>query len=388
MLTRIQFNFFGGILNPFVTCVRCLCDTTISSITFDASGVCNFCKSHDRVASRYPLNSDNLELSKLVDAIKKSGSGKTYDCLVGVSGGTDSSFTLWWTKQLGLKPLAVHFDNGWNTEQSVRNIKRITDKLDVDLITYVVEWEEFKDLQLSFLKAAVPCIETPTDVAIHSVLYQTAAKEGIQYILGGQSFRTEGTVPREWSYLDSTYIQTVHRKFGKVALHSYPQLSLPKIFYYTFIRGIRNIPLLNYTEYNKIVAKEKLRIEFDWSDYGGHHYENIYSQFAFGWYLPRKFGIDKRKISLSGPVRSGQMSREEAVSKLELAPPVSDDIIGYVTNKLGITQTQFDSFMTLPPRSFRDYFTSYDFLKHLRIPVKVAVKMKFFTPVLYEKYYG
>jgi len=369
-------------------CSRCVCNTTIPSIRFDEQGVCNFCKSHERLDVLFGNEAETKrKLENLVTEIKKDGQGKNYDCIVGVSGGTDSSYTLHLAKELGLRPLAVHFDNGWNTDQSVSNIRNITNKLDIDLYTYVVDWEEFKDLQVSFLKASVPCIETPTDVAIHAVLYKLAAEEGLHFILGGQSFKTEGTVPREWSYLDGTYIKTIHKEFGKKPLKTYPNATLSKIFYHTFLKGIRNVPFLNFVDYRKQAAKKLLSETYGWVDYPGHHYENIYSRFAFGWYLPKKFNIDKRIISLSGPVRSGHLSRAEAVEQLRHAPDVDDQLVQYCYQKLGLTQDEFWKLFNQPNKTYRDYFTSESILKHMKGPMRLAVRMNFFTPVLYEKYF-
>lgn len=369
-------------------CNRCVLDTTVPKIRFDDNGVCNFCHSHDRLTLEYPRGeSINVKLNELIKKIKQTGSKDEYDCIIGVSGGTDSSYTLHLAKKLGLRPLAVHFDNGWNTDQAVTNIKKITDKLNVDLQTYVVEWEEFKDLQKSFLKACVPCIEAPSDVGIHGALLKIA-EEGIKYILGGQSFFTEGTVPREWSYLDGTYINSIQKKYGSVKLKSFPNLSLSKVFYYTFIKGIREIPFLNYVEYDKAKAKKELAEVFGWTDYGGHHYENIYSKFAFGWFQFRKFNIDKRKVTLSGQIRSGLISKQDALKQLEEKPKVEDETLKYCINKLGISDKEFETIMSSDNKYYYDYFTSANIIKYFRFPIKIAVKMKIFTPVLYEKYFG
>jgi N-acetyl sugar amidotransferase len=369
-------------------CARCVCDTTIPSLRFAESGVCNLCGAHDRMAARYlPRSKRDGELQGMIARIKRAGRRRAYDCIVGVSGGTDSSYALHVAKTLGLRPLAVHFDNGWNTEKSVSNIQRLTNKLDVDLHTHVVDWEQFKGLQVAFLKAGVPCVETPTDVAIHAVLYRAAADEKVQWILGGQSFMTEGTMPREWSYLDGTYIQSVQRTYGSASIALYPNLTLPAIFYYTFMRGIRQMPLLNYIDYDKTEAKRLLAAEYGWQDYGGHHYENAYSRFAFGWYLPRKFGIDKRKVSLSGPVRSRQMTRGAALEALAAPPDVDDHLVDYCIHKLGISRRGLDAVMAGPNKTYRDYFTSESILKFFDLPMRAAVKLNVFTPVLYEKYF-
>lgn len=198
-------------------CKRCGFDTTISSIKFDENGMCNFCKSHDLLMEFYPRDEKVLEKrrNELVNKILNSGKKRQYDCIVGVSGGTDSIYTLYMAKKEGLSPLAVHFDNGWNTDIAVKNIENATTKLDVDLYTYVVDWEEFKSLQKAFLKASTPDIEVPTDVAIHGALYKLASKEKIKYILGGQNFMSEGTVPREWSYIDGTFVNSINKLYGE-----------------------------------------------------------------------------------------------------------------------------------------------------------------------------
>lgn len=377
-------------MTEFNICSRCVCDTTIPGIRFDDRGVCNFCKSHDLLLQYYPQDETDRQhlLNELVDRIKQRGKKKKYDCIVGVSGGTDSTYTLYMTKKLGLRPLAVHFDNGWDTVTAVTNIKNATSKLDIDLYTYVVDWEEFKNLQVAFLKASVPGIEVPTDVAIHGALYRAAIKEGVKYILGGQSFMTEGTVPRDWSYIDGTYVKSVHRKYGTVPLKTFPNATIYQIAYYTFIKNIKQIPLLNYIRYSKEEAREILQKELDWTYYGGHHYESVYTHFSSAWFLYRKFNIDKRKISLSGPVRMGHMLRREALEDLGHPPPIDQEIAGYCIKKLGLTQKEFDEIMALPPKTFHDYHTSYPLLQKCRFLLRMAAKLKFITPVLYEKYVG
>ena len=370
--------------------MRCGFDTTIPGIRFDKNGVCNFCQSHDALLQYYPQDENirRQRLKELIEQIKHKGRRKKYDCMVGVSGGTDSTYTLYLTKKLGLRPLAVHFDNGWDSDIAVTNIKNATTKLDVDLYTYVVDWEEFKSLQIAFLKASVPCIEVPTDVAIHGTLYKVATEEKVKYILGGQSFMTEGTVPREWSYMDGTYVKSVNNIFGELPLRTYPNATIYQLFYYTFIKRIKQIPLLNYVQYHKKEARKVVEKELGWTYYGGHHYENLYSHFAFGWYSYHKFNIDKRKISLSGPVRMGYMSREEARKELNKEPPIDKEIVSYCIKKLGLTQHEFDEIMALPPKTFHDYRTSYPVLQRFRFFVKLAIKLGLLTPVLYEKYLG
>jgi N-acetyl sugar amidotransferase len=376
-------------MNTLKICSRCVLDTTVPNIRFDEQGVCQYCHSHDLLTAQYPLDeSMELRLQKLIEKVREDGKGKDFDCIVGLSGGTDSTYTLMMTKKLGLRPLAVHFDNGWNTNEAVTNIKNTCTKLSVELFTYVVDWEEIKRLQRSFLYASVPCVEAPSDVGIHGTLMRAASTENLKYILGGQSFYTEGTVPRHWSYLDGNYIKSVHQKFGDGNIKSFPNLYLRDIAYYTFVKGIRQIPFLNYFRYSKKEAKEVLAKEFGWKDYGGHHYENIYSKFCFGWLLPNKFNIDKRKVSLSGPVRSGHMKREAALKDLETLPEIPRELIEYSYKKLDFTQEEFNEILERPVKSYQDYHTSEDYLKHFRWPIKKLTEQGFLTPVLYEKYFG
>ncbi len=368
-------------------CKRCLLDTTLRSIRFDAEGICNYCHSHDMLVSYYQqkIRKPNA-VDELVLNIKKTGRRLEYDCIVGVSGGVDSSYALYMAKNMGLRPLAVHFDNGWDTDEAVTNIKNMTAKLDVSLYTYVMDWQEFRSLQVAFLKASVPCIETPTDVGIHGALMRVAHREGIRYIIGGQSFFTEGTVPREWGYLDGLYIQSVNKEFGTAPLRSFPNLTIPTILFYMFIKGIRQVPLLNYLDYDKEKAGQELTSKFGWRPYGGNHYESIYSKFVFGWLLPRKFGIDKRKVYLSGPVRSGLISRARAQCILSQSPSIPDDLVEYCIRKLELTAQEFDRILALPVKSYRDYKTSDSFLQSFKGLVKTAVDWDLVTPVLYEKY--
>jgi len=367
-------------------CSRCICDTTIASIRFDEEGVCNFCKSHENLLVYYSQPERQIEYKQLIERIKKDGEGKSYDCIVGVSGGTDSIYTLLLSKRLGLRPLAVHFDNGWDKDTAVENIKKACTKLNVDLYTYVVNWEEFKSLQIAFLRASVPDIEVPTDIAIHGTLYRLAKEHGVKYILGGQCFRAEGTVPVDWSYIDGTFIKDVHKKFGTKPLKTYPNATVWEIAWDTLILGIKQVPILNYVEYTKKAAREELERELDWEYYGGHHYENTYSHFAFGYYSFVKFGIDKRKISLSGPVRTGTLTREEALKEIATPPPVEQETVDYVIKKLGLTTDEFDRILKAPNKSFRDYHTSYPVLQRLAPLIKLAVKLKVLSPVVYEKF--
>lgn len=376
--------------NHCQSCSRCVLDTTVPEIKFDEEGVCQYCKSHDLMLLEYPRDKHLLQVKfdRLIGKIKQKGRDKKHDCIVGVSGGTDSTYVLYIAKKNGLRPLAVHFDDGWDSDFAVTNIKNATSKLDVDLYTYVVDWEEIKALQLNFFKASVPDPGVPTDVAIHGALYKVAIQEKVKYILGGQSFMTEGTQPRHWSYIDGTYVKSLNRIFAKIPLKTYPNATIYQIAYYLLVKGIKQIPLLNYMFYDKSEAGILLERELDWKYYGGHHYESIYSQFINAYYDIKKFNIDRRKVSLSGPVRMGYITREEALEELKNPPPITEEMIGYCIKKLGLSKAEFSEIMSRPTKSFADYHTSYAILKKFSLVLKFAVKMKLVTPVLYEKYLG
>ena len=369
-------------------CSRCLYDTTIPEIEFDENGVCQFCKVHDELERQYPLGEQGRQrLEELVDRIKMTGRGRKYDCVVGVSGGVDSTYTLYMAVKLGLRPLAVHFDNGWNSEVAVRNIENAIKRLGVDLHTHVVDWEDFKKLQIAFLKASVSDAEIPTDMAISAVLFQVAAREKVRYILNGHSFRAEGIVPRSWTYFDGRYIRAIHKRFSGPGRMGVPVLSLLNLIYYMFIRRIKMVPFLNYMDYGKREAAEVVAQEAGWTDYGGHHHESLYTHFFQAYLLPNKFGIDKRKLSLSARVRSGKMTRDEAMGIIGAGPyPERPDLVEYTVKKLEMDPAEFEALMAAHPRSFHDYPSHYPLLRAMRGPIALGTRMGLVPNILYYKY--
>ncbi len=370
-------------------CSRCILDTTVNDIWFDEKGECKYCKIHDEMEKKHKLDKHAQDkLNALINRIKKDGKNKAYDCIAGVSGGRDSTYTLLKAVRLGLRPLAVHFDNGWNSDVSVSNIKKACDLLHVDLYTVVADWEEFKDLQISFLKASTPDADIPTDYAIYSVLFDVAHKEGIKYILNGHSFRTEGTSPISWSYMDPLYVKDVHKKFGQLKkFKSFPHMTFFKLLRYVFVERIREIRLMEYIDYNKKMVDAELQREVGWQYYGGHHHENVYTKFFQSYLLPKKFNIDKRKTELSALIRSGQMSREEAIHELTSSPYEYDEkVVTYTINKLGLSQKEFDEIMQLPIKSHDDYATYLPLMRMLRFPIKWAARLKLVPHILYLKY--
>ncbi len=368
-------------------CSKCILDTTVPEIFFDEQGVCNYCKINDEIMKQYPAKDEGKKLlDDIVKKIKRKGKGKKYDCIVGVSGGTDSTYTLHFVKQLGLRPLAVHFDNGWNSEIAVKNIKNATNKLGIDLYTLVADWEEFKDLQVAFLKSSTPDAEVPTDYAIISVLLKVAAKENIKYIIEGQASRAEGTTPLGWTYHDGRYLRNVQKKYGKKKSKSFPILSLFHLIYYFFVRRVKLVRPLEYIDYSKEMARKLNKEELGWEDPGGHHHESIFTKFFQSYYLNEKFHIDKRKRECSAKIRSGNMTREEALEEVSHPYPVEDGIVDYTKNKLELSDEDFDAIMKAPNKSFLDYKTYYPLIQLLRNPIKIACYLNIFPHIFYLKY--
>lgn len=372
---------------PARVCQRCVMNSAVDpKLELDADGICNHCLRYDRLVGSRVICGDagRRALEEQIQRIRQSGGNSEYDCIIGVSGGVDSSYVAYLVKDLGLRPLAIHFDNGWDTELSVANIRTILDKLSIPFDTYVVDWREFRDLQLAFLRASVPDGEVPTDHAIQAVLWQAAIKHKVPTIISGMNFRTEAIHVEDWSYghNDWRYIKDVHARFGTLPIKSYPHYSLAQLLYYNGIRRVRTLSILNYLDYDKDEAKKLLADEFGWRDYGGKHYESLYTRFYQGVILPTKFGVDKRYGHLSDLINAGQMSREQALAELEQPPynpklQESDRL--YVQKKLGLSDTEFQAIMDEPVKSYRDYRNSY----------KVVMRMRQAVQSLRERgYYG
>ena len=346
-------------------CTKCIMDDTDPDILFFESGVCSHCKRYDAISvSRLPAESSREDaLNQLIESIKFDGRGKDYDCVIGVSGGVDSTYVAWLLKKHGLRPLAVHLDNGWNSELAVSNIQKTLEKLNIDLHTYVIDWAEFRDLQVSFLKASTPDGEVPTDHAIFALLYEVADNLGLKHVVTGTNVSTEAILPKKWGYgyFDWSYIKGVHRQFGASPLSTYPHFSLIKLAYYVFFKKIRMVSILNYVNYKKDEVMRTLEKDLDWIYYGGKHYESIYTRFYQTFVLPRKFNIDKRKAHYSNLICSGQMSRAQALEMMnEQIYPESLLLEDreYVIKKLQMSEREFDEIMGAPRRTFENYRTN------------------------------
>lgn len=343
-------------------CTRCVMDTSDPFITFDNEGHCNHCIEFlTKTAKRYYLGKESdQQLKKWVATIKKAGKNQQYDCLIGVSGGVDSSYVAYQCKKLGLTPLAVHLDNGWNSEEAVQNIKNVCGKLGIDYESYVLNWEEFKDLQLSFLKASIVEMEIPTDIAIPGALHRIAAKNNIKYIISGGNFATEGILPNSWFYdpKDSKLLRGIHKKFGTKKLKSFPTFDFKKEIYFKFVKGIRMMYLLNYLPYNKDEAMAFLKSELGWKYYGGKHYESKFTGFVQSYIQPVKFGIDYRRATLATQICAGTATRQQALEELE-KPSYNSETIeaekAYIAKKFEITSTEFEEIMQQPVLTYRDY---------------------------------
>lgn len=339
-------------------CSRGIWDSSIPGITFDDKGVSNYCRFQEHMMNTYPRGEKGLaDWKGLVAGMKEKGKRRAYDCVVGVSGGVDSSYLLVLMKEYGLRPLAVNLDNGFNSDIAVQNIYKVTKALDIDLETYVIDYEEVKDLLYAYMRSGIPWIDASTDGAIKAVMYKIALKENVKFIIRGNDFRSEGKQPKEWT--GGGNLKHIHKKFGRgIRLTTYPAISVARIIYSGFIRKIKDIRPYYYLEYKKQDARKMLTHEFGWQDYGGHHHENLFTKFAMAYWLPRKFHIDKRRINLSAQVLSGAMTREEALAQVEKPFGTEEELESlknYVLKKLDISIDEFQSIWQAKNMSSLDY---------------------------------
>lgn len=352
-------------------CSRCILDTNDDpSISFDERGVCNHCHYYDEEKKLLVLEgaAGEKKLQDTIDVIRNYGTSRKYDCLIGLSGGVDSSYVAYLAKQLGLRPLCVHFDNGWNSELAVQNIHNIVNKLGFDLYTYVINWEEFRDLQLAYLKASVIDIEVLTDHAIYGTMFRIAKENDIKYVLGGHNVATEGILPYHWTFNKKDYIniKAIHKKYGSVELETFPFLNR-KMKRFISRSGVEFVNYLNWIPYVKDDVKALLQKELDWRDYGGKHYESIWTRFYQGYILPVKFKVDKRKAHYSTLICSGQMSKAEALEKMN-EPAYDESLLkidlDFVLKKLGLNKDEFEQIMNLPVRAHHEFDTEGSFFNY------------------------
>ena len=369
-------------------CSRCLFDTETTDATLDSEGICNYCRLFEKMEDEYPISKDGSDelyniCKKIKDARKAS---QKYDCIIGVSGGLDSSFLLYsMTQKFGLRPLAVHFDNSWNSPAAIHNLETLCHKFKVDLEVYKVDPEEFDDIILSFLKSGVLDIDAPTDIGLITALYMAAEKYDIHYILEGHSFRTEGVQPLNWAYVDGKYIDSIWKKYGNHERHTYPNLWIHLFLKWTIIKRIRRIRPLYYMDYNKETAR-KILAAYGFQNYSGHHYENKWSAFNYSYYLPKRAGIDGRKNELCAYVRREILSKDEAKSTLKQPISCDLDLICEVRNRLSLGEIELESLISAPIKNWRQFRTYKQFFERTKPLWYLLYKSEIIPESFYAKY--
>lgn len=378
----------GGLPTNYRVCTRCIYDERVPAIQFDESGECNYCRQVDTLIDEYGTGREKgrRKFEQTIEAIKREGQGKRYDCVIGVSGGTDSSFMVYLAKQHGLRPLAVHYDNTWNGSIATLNIHRVLKHLDIDLFTWVVNNKEVDDIFRSFMLAGVPEIEASTDLALAEVMYRAAHAHGVKYILEGHSFVTEGISPLGNNYFDGRYIRSIHHRFGKRPMRTYPLMTFSRFIYWSTVARIKKIRPFWYLDYSKEDARAFLERQCGWEYYGGHHLENRMTAYFHGVYAPVKFGADFRNNTLSALVRDGKMSRASAWGAYTQPPDVEEGLVNYVRKRLGFSEAQYDAVMASPARTWRDYPTYKNRFERLRPLFYVLAKAELVPMSFYLKY--
>ena len=370
-------------------CTRCIYDNRTPAINFDAKGVCNYCRMVDDLVEQYQtgLPEGERRIQDIIAKIKADGKGKKYDCVIGVSGGTDSSYLVWWAVKNDLRPLAVHYDNTWNTSIATENIRKVLGKLKVDLYTHVCDNKEADDIFKAFFMAGVPEIEASTDLALAETMYRAAAKYKVKYVLEGHSFIAEGITPLGKNYFDGKYIKSIHKRFGKLPMKTYPLMTFSKFIRWTTLYRIQKIRPLWYIKYSKEEAKAFLQNEFGWQYYGGHHLENRMTAFFHGIYCPQKFNIDYRNNSLSASVRAGNMKREDAIHEYYETPPhIESELLEYFKKRLNLSNAEYETKIKEAPRYWGEFPTYKKRFERLRPFFYMLMKANLVPHSFYMKY--
>jgi N-acetyl sugar amidotransferase len=376
--------------NPnYLQCTISVMDNIADSeISFDEKGICNYYYEYLEAAKKDVVKGDDgiAKLADLIEKIKLKGRNKKYDCILGVSGGVDSTYLAYKAKIWGIRPLLVHFDNGWNSEIAVKNIQNIVLKTGFDLYTYVVDWIEFKDIQRSFFEAGVIDIESITDIGFRNALQLINKKYNIGVVIDGQNIVTEWLLPGSWIYKSQDNLINIHRRFGKKRLRTYPIIKPIKKYLFDHLYKLEYFSPLNYMDYNKNEVKEIIKAEVGWVDYGGKHYESVFTRFYQGYILPNKFGVDKRKAHLSNLIFSGQLDKNQALILLKkpIYPPELFELdYAFVLKKLDFTVLDFEKYMKSPVKGheyyggFISFWQKYPFLKPLRFLSSVFKRLSF-----------
>jgi N-acetyl sugar amidotransferase len=369
-------------------CSRCIYDERVASISFDEAGVCNYCHQIDSLIDEYGTGrpEGKARLEQTVEDIKRTGHGKRYDCVIGVSGGTDSSYMVYLAKEWGLRPLAVHYDNTWNSAIATQNIHKVLKALDVDLFTWVVNNKEADDIFRAFFLAGVPELEASTDLAYAEVLQYAAHKAGVKYILEGHTFVNEGITPLGKNYFDGRYIKEIHRRYGRMGMKTYPLMTFNHMLYWSAIARIKKVRPFWYLEYSKEEARDFLTREYGWEYYGGHHLENRMTAFLHGVYLPEKFGADMRNNTLAALARQGKISREEAWLEYTGPRHIEEELVAYVKKRLDLGGGLYEKLMAAPPRMWTEYPTYKKRFEDLRWLFKILADQELVPRSFYMKY--
>lgn len=369
-------------------CSRCVYDETMGGISFDDHGVCNYCHQVDTLIELYGTGTDKgaRELDRLIADMKREGKGRKYDCIIGVSGGTDSSYLMMKAVDWGLRPLAVHYDNTWNNACATQNIHKVTKALNVDLFTYVVDNKEADDIYRATFFAGIPEWDSSADIAFVQVLRSTAAKFGIKFILEGHSFQAEGISPVHNNYFDGKYVASIHKRFGRRPMRTFPNLTFLRFLKWAIVYRQKFIRPLWYLQYSKEAARDELERRTGWEYYGGHHLENRIAVFGHTVYLPAKFKIDYRFLSLAARVRSGGLSRDEALAIYRSPVKADPDIVEFIKKRLELSNEEYEQVMQEPPKSWRDYPTYKPRFERLRPLFYLLARANLVPMSFYLKY--
>jgi hypothetical protein len=371
-----------------VVCSRCIYDDRVSSIVFGRDGVCNYCLQVDALTEEFCTGTKEGEekFEETVKKIKSAGKGKKYDCVIGVSGGTDSSYLVHLAVKKGLRPLAVHYDNTWNSAIATTNIHRVLSKLNVDLYTQVLDNKESDDIFRAFFLAGVAEIEAATDLGFAYLLRQAARRFGVGFILEGHSFIEEGVTPLGRNYFDGRYVRWIHKKFGSLPMRTYPLMTFSRFMRSILFSRVKFIRPLWYLAYKKEDAKKILGELYGWRDYGGHHLENRMTAFYHSVYLPSKFNTDMRNNVLAARVRNGHIKREVALAEYRKPPFVEKRLVSLVRKRLQLTENQYNEIMTAPPHEWREYPTYKTWFEFLAPFFKFMVSRELVPKSFYLKY--
>lgn len=375
-------------MDNYKICSRCIYDEFTPSIDFDEHDVCNYCHMIDQLIDEYGTGYEKgkIEFNKILAKIKHDGRKKKYDCVIGVSGGTDSSYMLHKIKEWGLRPLAVHYDNTWNSAIASQNIAIMLDELDIDLYTHVVDNSEADSIFKAFFYAGVPELDASTDLALAEVLYRAADSVGVKYVIEGHSFMTEGVAALGDVYFDGRYINSINKMYGTKKIKTYPLMTFFRFMKWTLIKRIKKIRPFWYLEYSKEAARETLQDNYGWRYYGGHHMENRLAAFYHAIYMPQKFKRDLRNLSLSAKARTGVIKREDAINEYKKPITYEPGLLDYFKKRLEISDEDFDKMMHKKPKSYREFPSYKKLFEYLRPLFYFMYKSNLVPKSFYIKY--